>query len=384
MDFSLSEEQQLLVDTLSRFVEKDYGPDTRRQLAESGQGYSEDNWRLFADMGLLGLTVPEEFGGIAGTAADVMLVMEQFGRGLVLEPYLATAVIGAGLIVDAGSEVQKQQYLPSLVAGELKTALAALEPAGRFDLWHVETTARRDGSSYVISGRKCVVAGGACAGLIIVSARTDGHPDDPGGISLFLVDAAAEGLSTSDFPAIDGTRTAEISLENVTVPADALLGVEGEGFPELEKAVDRGIAGLCAEAVGSMDKLAAITADYLCTRQQFGSPLGSFQALQHRFAEVLIAVEQARAMAYCASANVDGEDRTARRLAISAAKAIIGQTGRFVAQQAIQLHGGIGMTDEYVAGHFAKRLNCIDMSWGNEDHHIELYSQLMRFPPQEP
>jgi alkylation response protein AidB-like acyl-CoA dehydrogenase len=236
---------------------------------------------VLAEMGLLGLTIPEEFGGFSGSHADVMLVMEQFGRGLVLEPYLASAVIGAGLIAAAGSHAQKQKYLPPMAAGELKTALATLEPQGRFDLYQVQTTASLNDGGYTINGSKCVVAGGACAGLIIVSARTRGSPADPNGISLFLVDTTTRGVSVKDYPSIDATRTAEIGLENVIVPNGALLGEEGEGLEALEKAVDRGIAGLCAEALGAMSRLAEITAEYLRTRTQFGSPIGKFQALQH-------------------------------------------------------------------------------------------------------
>lgn len=378
MDFSLTEEQQILTDTLDRFVEREYSPERRRELAASERGYSEHNWRLFAELGLLGLIIPEEFGGMSGTPAEVLLVMERFGHGLILEPFLSTAVIGAGLINEAGTQEQKERLLPAIASGELKTALASLEPEGYFDLWHVRTTANRTAEGYKLAGRKCVVADGASANLLIVTARTDGSSTDCDGISLFLVDTDTEGLSIKNFPSIDGARTAEIELSDVEVSRASLLGAQGAGFALLEKGVDRGIAGLCAEAVGVMDQTNSITAEYLRTRHQFGKPIGSFQALQHRYADMLIKAEQARAMAYCAGAHIGDEDAIERRLAISAAKAMIGNCGRFVAQQAIQLHGGIGMTDEYSVGHFAKRLNCIDMSWGNSDHHAELYSNAMR------
>lgn len=377
MDFTLSEEQQMLVDTLKRFVEKDYDPARRHQLANSEAGFSEENWQLFAELGLLGLMVPEEFDGMSGTASEILLVMEQFGRGLVLEPFLSSAVVCTSLVADTGSTEQRETILPALVDGSLRLALAALEPEGRFDLWHVATRAQSDNDGFVLDGHKAVVVNGASANRLIVSARTSGNTTDSDGISLFLVDAAAPGVSIRNFPGIDGSRTAEIVFEGVRLQADALLGTLGEGFLPLEKAVDRGIAALCAEATGAMTKIIDITVEYLQTRKQFGKAIGSFQALQHRVADMLIATEQARAMTYCAAAGIDNNDRTERRRAISAAKAMIGRSGRFVAQQGIQLHGGMGMTDECAVGHYCKRLNCIDMTWGNEDHHLELYSELM-------
>lgn len=377
MDFSLSQEQQMLVDTLQRFTLKEYPFESRRRLAQSDLGFSSDNWNAFADLGLLGLILPEELGGMGGGSADTLLVMEQFGRALVLEPFISTAVLGASLIAELGTSDQKQELLPAVIEGRRLIASAFLEPAARFDLWHVESTAVRRDDGFVLDGRKAVVLDGASADLLIVSARSSGAATDRAGISLFLVDAHTDGVTVRGFPSIDGGRTAELELSAVHLPAAALLGEISGAYDAMEKAVDRGIAALCAEALGVVDKLIEITAEHLLTRTQFGQAIGKFQALQHRIAEMKIAAEQARAMAYCAASGMAHPQIRERRRALSAAKSMIGRTGRFVAQQSIQLHGGMGMTDESAVGHYCKRLNCIDMSWGNWVHHQDLYSQLM-------
>lgn len=374
MDFSLNDEQQMLAEMVSRFIERDYDFEKRRKLAETAQGWSQDNWNALAETGLLALNVPEDFGGLNGSPAETLLVMEGFGRGLLLEPYLPSAVIGASLIGKIGSPAQQEVLLPELAAGSLRTALAALEPEARFDLNDVATVAKANGAGYALSGRKAVVLHADSAQKLIVSARTSGAQRDQAGISLFLVDTAAAGVSLRTFPALDGQRVSEVVLDNA--PAE-LLGCLDAGYADLEWAVDRAIFALCAEAVGVMDKLTALTVEYVQTRKQFGVAIGSFQALQHKAADMLGAVEVARSIVYYAAANLDSEDPVERRKAVSSAKALIGRTGRLVSQTAIQLHGGMGMTDELSCGWYAKRLVCIDMSWGDADHHVELYSAVM-------
>lgn len=377
MDFNYSEEQQMLADTLARFVADAYPLEARRKLAASPLGFSQDHWQQFADLGLLGLNVPEQYGGLNGAPADTLIVMQAFGRGLVLEPYLSTAVIGVALLSASGTEQQKSRWLPDICAGSKRLALAALEPEARFDLWQVGTRAERVADHYVLNGRKSVVLHGDSADALIVSARTSATECDRDGITLFLIDAHADGIGIKGFANIDGQRSAEVTLDNVVVGADAVLGSVDEGYEQLEFTVDSGIAALCAEAVGCMEKLLEITAEYLRTRTQFGRAIGSFQALQHRVADMAIAIEQARSAAYFAAARVQEADPVERRKAVSAAKALVGRSGCFVGQQAVQLHGGMGMTDELAVGHYFKRLTCIDMTWGNAEHHTELYGETL-------
>jgi alkylation response protein AidB-like acyl-CoA dehydrogenase len=377
MDFRLAEEQQMLADLVGRFVEKEYPFEVRRKLSATARGWSEQHWATLADMGLLGLNVPEEYGGMNAGVAETMIVMEGLGRGLVLEPYLSTAVLGARLLSRAGTDEQKGRWLPELAAGRLKTALATLEPGARFDLSNIATTARPSGAGFVIDGRKGVVMHGDSAGLLLVSARTSCEQTSTAGITLFAIDPQAPGVTLRGFPALDGQRVAEVSFSGVSVGAEAVLGVVDDGYPLLEWTIDQGTFALCAEAVGTMARLAELTYDYLRVRTQFGKPIGSFQALQHRAADILTAVEQARSMVYFAASRLDGEDVGQdigeRSRALSAAKNVIGRSGRFVGQQAVQLHGGMGMTDELPVGWYFKRLICIDMTWGDAQHHLERY-----------
>jgi alkylation response protein AidB-like acyl-CoA dehydrogenase len=377
MDFALSAEQQMLADSLSRWLRSNYAFEQRRQYVQEVSGFSEERWRELAELGLLGINVPLEAAGLGGTPADTYIVMQLLGRALVLEPYLATAVVGASALVRAGSTAQKIAHLPALVAGDCRVALAALEPQARFDLNDVRTQARREDSGFVLDGAKAVVLNADCADLLIVSARTHGDVTAEQGITLFLVEPRLPGLHMQVFPTLDGQRTAEIRFEGVRLGTDAVLGSVGEGFPLLLWAVDRAIAALTAEGVGAMEALLELTLEHLRTRRQFGRPIGEFQSLQHRVAEMAIAIEQARALALQAAARVDEDDTRERRKAVSAAKIMIGRSGRFVAQQAVQLHGGMGMTDEYPVGHYVKRLVCIDLTWGNAEHHTELYGVLL-------
>jgi alkylation response protein AidB-like acyl-CoA dehydrogenase len=375
MDFNYSDEQQMLADTLARFVADAYPLEARRKLAASELGFSSEYWQQFADLGLLGLNIPEQHGGLGGTPADTLIVMQAFGRGLVLEPYLSTAVLGAALISASGSQQQQSNWLPAIAAGSKRLALATLEPESRFDLWHIATRAEQIADHYVLNGRKSVVLHGDSADALIVSARTSAGEGDCDGITLFLVDANAAGVGIQGFPNIDGQRSAEVTLHNVVVQADAIIGAVDAGYEPLELTVDTGVAALCAEAVGCMEKLLEITAEYLRARTQFGRAIATFQSLQHRVADMAIAIEQARSAAYLAAARVHDPDTLQRRRAVSAAKALVGRSGRYVGQQAVQLHGGMGMTDELAVGHYFKRLTCIDMTWGNTEHHTERYGE---------
>jgi len=294
----------------------------------------------------------------------------------VLEPYLASVILGGGIVAAVGSAAQKKAILPALAEGKLMLAFAHGEPQSRYALADVATRAERDGNGYVLRGKKAVILHGDSADQLVVSARSAGSSRDKTGISLFLVNAKAKGVAIRGYPTVDGQRAAEIALDEVRVGADALLGAPGEAYGAIEHAVDRAIAALCAEAVGIMEVLNATTLEYLKTRKQFGVPIGSFQVLQHRMADMMLEHEQAKSMAILAALSADGTDAGERRRVISAAKVQIGKSGRFIGQQAIQLHGGIGMTDEYIAGHYFKRLTMIAQSFGDEDHHLERFAEV--------
>jgi alkylation response protein AidB-like acyl-CoA dehydrogenase len=370
MDFNYTEEQQLLKDSLEKFLEKNYSFERRRAILAGNAGFSPTAWEGLSSMGLLGLPIPEEFGGFGGNGVDVMIVMEAFGRWLVLEPYLANAVLAAGAVALAGSATQRQALLPRIADGSMKFAFAHIEPDSRFDLHRVATTARQEAGMWVITGRKSVVIHGAIADLLIVTARTSGAADAKSGISLFFVNPAEEGVAGRDYPTYDGMRAAEVTFDNVTISPESLIGQIDGAYPLIELLADRAMAALCAEAVGCMGALTDMTLAYLKTREQFGGPIGRFQALQHRMADMLMHYENAKSMAMLAAVKVDSADYAERRRAVSAAKELIGRAGRFVGQQSIQLHGGMGMTDELAVGHYVKRLTAIDTAFGNSDHHL--------------
>ena len=376
MDFDFTEEQRLLDETVRRLVKDEYGFEKRKGYKASPDGFSRKLWARYAEIGLLGLPFAEEHGGFGGSAVESMIVMESFGRGLALEPYLASVILGGGLVAAVGSAAQKQAILPPLAEGKLMVAFAHGEPQSRYALADVETTAARDGTGYVLNGKKAVVLHGDSANKLVVSARSGGSRRERKGLSLFLVDAKAKGVAIRGYPTVDGLRAAEIALDQVRVGADELLGAPGEAYGAIEHAVDRAIAALCAEAVGIMEVLNATTLEYLKTRKQFGVPIGSFQVLQHRMADMMLEHEQAKSMAILAALSADGVDARERRRVISAAKVQIGKSGRFIGQQAIQLHGGIGMTDEYTAGHYFKRLTMIAQSFGDEDHHLDRFAEV--------
>jgi alkylation response protein AidB-like acyl-CoA dehydrogenase len=371
MDFNYTEEQLALQDTLRRFIARDYGFEHRRGLAKSADGFDRSAWKTFADFGILALPFHEDFGGLNGNAVDTMLVMEMLGRGLALEPYVSTVVLCGGLIRDAGSTAQKQALLPSIAGGELMLAFAHFEAGARYELDHVATTARASGSGWKLDGIKAVVLGAPSAGKLIVSAR------DGKGISLFLVDAKAPGVTLRAYPTQDGARAADVKLAGVEVSANALLGKAGAALPIIERALDYANAALCAEAVGIMSALNEVTLEYLKTRKQFGVPIGKFQALQHRMADMVIATEQARSMATLAAVRVDSADAAERSRSVAAAKAYVTQSARLVGQQAVQLHGGMGVVDELNVSHYFKRLTMIGLTFGDADYHLGRFSDTL-------
>jgi pimeloyl-CoA dehydrogenase small subunit len=376
MDFDFSEEQRLLDETVRRLIKDQYDFEKRKTYRAAPAGFSKDLWSRYAEIGLLGLPFAESEGGFGGSSVETMIVMENFGRGLVLEPYLATVVLGGGIVSAVGSAQQKKAILPEIAQGKLMLAFAHGERQARYGLSDVETRAVKDGKGYVLSGAKGVVLHGESADRLVVSARTGGATRECKGITLFLVDAKAKGIERRGYPTIDGLRAAEITLDKTRVDADAVLGTVDDGYGVIEHAVDRAIAALAAEAVGIMETLNTLTLDYLKTRKQFGVPIGSFQALQHRMAEMVVEYEQAKSMAILAALSADLADGRERRRVISGAKVQIGQSGRFIGQSSIQLHGGMGMTEEYQAGHYFKRLTMIDQTFGDVDHHLDRFAEV--------
>lgn len=379
MDFTFTEEQQMLLDTTRRFVAKDYGFEARRQIKEkSPEGFSREVWQRLADIGLLSLNVPEEDGGLGGSAIDTMLVMNAVGEGLLLEPYLASAVLATRTIAVLGNSEQRAALLPALAAGEKIAVLAHDEPSTRFDRQAIETRAWPVGNGYVLTGHKSVVSHGSSADVLLVTARL-AQTGEHGPLAVFLVPRDAAGMRQVSYTTVDGIRASEVWLNQVFVPAGALLNASvnasNDAETRLEEILDIGLAAICAEAVGALDKLLAATVEYTRNRKQFGVPIGKFQALQHRMADMVLHIEQARSMSYLAAVRCVDSDRAARRRAMSAAKVVIGQACRFVGQQAVQLHGGMGVTDELDVSHYFKRLMAIELQFGSTDHHLEKFAE---------
>ncbi len=374
MDFELSEDQVLLQESVKRFVQNNYSHEQRRKLVDTEQGYSDANWSQFAELGWLGMPFSEEAGGYGGTPVETMIVLEEFGKGLVAEPYVSTVVLGGGALVHGGTTAQQQELLPQVAEGNLKLALAFAERQSRYNLADVETKAEKSGGDYVLNGAKSVVFGAPTADKFIVSARTAGGSRDTNGITLFLVDAGADGVSVRGYPTVDGMRAGEVTLKGVK--AAAVVGEVDAGYEALDATIDYAIAATAAEAVGAMSTLNDMTLDYIKTREQFGQPIGKFQVLQHRMVDMFIAHEEAKSMAMMAAMRIADPDATERRKAASSTKVQIAKSARFVGQQAIQLHGGIGMTDEYAAGHYFKRLMMIDRSFGDGDFHLARFGEL--------
>ena len=375
MNFELTQEQQLLADTVKRVIEKDYAFEARKQIVASTPGHSPAVWSTFAELGLLGLPLSEAAGGFGGGAVDMVAVMEALGAGLVLEPYLSTVGLVGRLIDRHGSDAQKSAVLPALVEGSLTLALAHYEAGGRFSNTAVALAARRQGAGWVLDGSKIAAVDAPLAGKLLVSARTSGMAGEAGGISLFLVDAGAAGVSMKTYRTQDSLRSADVGLSGVIVGADALVGAEGDGLAILEEALDFAGALLCAEAVGAMKFACDTTLEYLKTRKQFGTNIGSFQALQHRMVDMCISTEQARSITYLACAKV-GSDTPAgeRARVVAAARVKVADACRHVGQEAIQLHGGMGMTLEMKVSHTFKRLTMISQAFGDADYHLERFN----------
>jgi pimeloyl-CoA dehydrogenase small subunit len=375
MDFSFTEEQTLLRNSVQKFIQNDYTFESRRAIAKSETGWKRENWKAFAELGLLGAPFAEEHGGLGGGPVETMIIMEEFGRGLVIEPYLGTVVLAGGFLRHGGTSEQKEKFIPEIIEGKRVFAFAFAEPQGRYNLADLTVTAKKAGGGYTLNGHKAVAIGAPWADTLVVTARTGGAQRDEKGVSVFLVDKKTKGVSTRDYPTVDGLRASEVTFENVALGAAALVGQEGNGLPLIEQVVDEGIAALSAEAIGAMKVLNDATVEYCKTRKQFGVPIGKFQVLQHRMVDMFMNYEQSVSITYMVTLKL-GEGETKRKKAASAAKVQIGKAGRFIGQNAVQLHGGMGMTDELNIGHFFKRLTMIDTMFGNVDHHLKRYAAL--------
>ena len=375
MDFNFTEEQDMVRDGLSRLVREQYDFESRRGAIESDAGWRPEIWAQLAELGILGMPFSEEDGGFGGGAIDAMVVMEEFGKGLVVEPFVPTVVCAGGFLKHAGTDAQKEEHLAAIIDGSRVFAFAHAEPRGRYDLADLETTAKRDGDGYVLNGHKAVVIGAPWASHLVVTARTSGERRDREGVSVFIVDKSAEGIVTRDYETVDGRRASEVYFENAAVPADALIGEEGAALPLVERVADEAVAALCAEACGAMKVAHAMTLDYSKQRKQFGVPIGKFQVLQHRMVDMYTAYETAVSLTYLATLKLDASEEERKRT-VSAAKVGVGQSARFVGQEAVQIHGGNGVTDEYAIGHYFKRLTIFQSEFGNEDHHMKRHIAL--------
>jgi len=377
MNFEYSEEQQQLADSLRKYLSNEYDFEKRKAIIQSAAGISDAAWSTFAELGLTAIALPEGDGGFGGGAADLMGPMEACGEALVVEPLLDNIALGARLVSRAGSAAQRTALLPGVVEGRTKLAFASLEPGARYELIPGRTQARASGGGWVLDGEKTVVVGAPSADVLIVSARTGGAAGQADGVSLFLVPRGAAGVTLSPCRTVDGQRAADVRFAGVQLGADALLGPQGAALPLIEEAVDFAIALLCADAIGTMKSANDATLEYLKTRKQFGVAIGSFQALQHRMVDMYVVCEQARSMAILAAARVDqGGDAVERKRAVSAAKIKIADAARQVSQESVQLHGGMGMTEEMKVSHSFRRLTMIAQRFGDADHHLERYAAL--------
>ena len=375
MNFDRTEEGRQLADSIARFVERDYDFDARRKIVASGEGFSRDAWKTMADLGLAGLLLPVATGGFGGGAVDAMPVMEAIGEALIVEPYLPTVGLGAQFIARAGTAAQKERILPAVISGDVTLAFAQLETDARYDLAHVATLATQRDGGYVLDGEKRVVVHGEYADILVVSARTGGEAGDESGIALFLVERRAPGVAIHGYRTLDGLRAADIAFDGVRVAGDAIVGDARNGLPLIEAVVDYATALVCAEAVGAIRYANDATLEYLKTRKQFGVPIGSFQALQHRMVDLYIEYEQVKSMASLACASVDSEaDPAARKRVVSAAKVRIADACRRVSQDSVQLHGGMGMSDEVKVSHTFRRLTVIAQQFGDAEHHLERFA----------
>lgn len=377
MDFSFSAEQTLLQDSIEKFIQKDYAFEARQKIVKEELGYSASHWQTFAELGWLGVPFDEADGGFGGSAIEAIIMMEGFGKGLVVEPYVATVVMAGGALKVAATAAQKERYLAGVIDGSTQGALAYAEPQGRFNLADLTTqAAAADSGGWLLNGYKAVVLNGPSADFLIVSARTSGDQRDVDGVSLFVVPANADGISRRDYPTVDAFRASEITFDSVALPAESLLGAAGEGLGVIEQVIDEAILAVGAEAVGCMEVLYKATVEYCKTREQFGQPIGKFQVLQHRMVDMFMEHEQAKSLMFMAAMRMaEGYGDEAKK-AVSAFKVQVGKSGRFVGQSAVQLHGGMGMTEELSIGHYFKRLTMIDTLFGNVDFHLKRFGAL--------
>lgn len=373
MNFELSEEQKMIQQSVERFVQENYDLPKRVEISSKDPGYSKDYWGSMAELGWLGLPFNEEDGGFGGNQIDTLVIMEQFGKGLVLEPFLANVVLGGGAIQMGGSEELKKEILPSLIEGTKQVTLAYAEQQSRFDLEDVATSARLDGDKYIINGQKSMVLNAESADHLVIVTRTSGGQVDEEGITLFLVDSDTKGLEKQNFPTVDGLRASEITLENVEVGTERIIGDIDKGFEILKAVSNNGILALCAEAVGAMEILYKDTVEYTQQREQFDHPLSDFQVLQHRMVDMFMEYEQCKSLLFRATMETIQDPVMAQRT-IHALKHLIGKSGIFVGENAVQLHGGMGVTEELRVGHFFKRLLVIDSQFGNADFHLDKFT----------
>ena len=375
MNFDYTEEQTLLENMVTSFVRDDYDWETRCSIVKTEEGWKEENWKKFAELGLLGVPFEEDHGGLGGEATDIMIVMEQFGKGLVVEPYMPSIILAGGLISKLGSSDQKNSIIPEIISGDRRYVFAYAEPQSRFDLFDVKCSATLDGDNYIINGFKSVVFGAGMATHLIISARTEGDQRSKSGITLFLVDIKSDGITLQNYPTIDEYRASEVVIENLSVSKENILGELGNSYEAIEEQVDLSTIAICSEAVGILQVLKDSTNDYCKNRKQFGQPIGANQAIQHRLVDMMIEYEQAKSILYMAiTADLSNPDE--RRKAASAAKARIGKAIKFVGENAIQLHGGMGVVDEYMISHFFKRATMIGILFGNVDFHMKRYTDL--------
>ena len=375
MDFNFTEEQDMVRDGLSRLVREEYDWETRRGVVNSDSGWRPEIWARLAELGILGMPFSEEDGGFGGGAVDAMVVMEELGKGLVVEPFVPTVVCAGGFLKHAGTDAQKEEHIGGIVDGSRIFAFAYAEPQGRYDYADLQTTAKKDGDGYTLNGHKAVVIGAPWASHLVVTARTSGEQRDHDGVSVFIVDKSADGVTTRDYPTFDGRMASEVYFENVSVPADALLGEEGKALPLIERVADEAIAASCAEACGAMKVAHAMTVDYSRQRKQFGVPIGSFQVLQHRMVDMYTEYEQSVSLTYLATMKLDAPEKE-RKLAVSAAKVRLGQAAKYIGEEAIQIHGGMGVTDELAIGGYFKRLTIFKSEFGSIDHHMKRHIAL--------
>ena len=375
MNFELSEEQKMIQQSVERFVQENYDLTNRIKISSEDPGYSKDYWSSMAELGWLGLAFEEQDGGFGGNQIDTLVLMEQFGKGLVLEPFLANIVLGGGAIKRGASQAIKDSIIPGIMDGSMHVTLAYAEEQSRFDIEDVATSAREEDGNFIINGKKSMVLNAESADRIVVVVRTSGSQVDEDGISLFIVDATSEGIQRENFPTVDGLRASEVTFENVKVPSENLIGEKDKGFEILQAVVNDAILALAAEAVGAMEVLYKDTVEYTQQREQFDHALSDFQVLQHRMVDMFMEYEQCKSLLYMATMKQEEGAADAKK-AISGLKYQVGKAGKFIGQQAVQLHGGMGVTDELNVGHYFKRLTTIGTIFGNTDYHLKKYSSL--------